>query len=79
MRTAKGRSLKVLLTKVEAKRAAIDADDNPFGTPIDYRHLSDEQLEAEYNKAIAAIPVDVSEYETMDIGDLIRTYTELLG
>lgn len=75
MQSSKGRSLKALLTLSQKSQA----DDNPWGNPIDYRHLSDEQLEAEYKKSIAAIPVDVSEYETMDIGDLIRTYTELLG
>jgi hypothetical protein len=86
MKTRKGRALEKLHNKVqakkaaiEAKRAAIDADDNPWGTPIDYRHLSDADLERAYDKAIAAIPVDVSEFEAMDVQGLIQVYTGLLG
>ena len=79
MRTAKGGSLKAMLEKAEAKRAAIAANDDPWGNPISYTHLSDEELEGAYEKSIASIPVDMSEHESMDIGELIRAYTELLG
>jgi hypothetical protein len=86
MKTRKGRALEKLHNKVqakkaaiEAKRAAIDADDNPWGTPIDYRHLSDQQLIDQYENTIASIPVDVSEFEAMDVQGLIQEYTRLLG
>lgn len=79
MRTAKGGSLKAMVEKADAKRAAIAANDDPWGTPTSYRHYTDEQLNHAYEKSIASIPVDMSDYEAMDIGELIRAYTELLG
>jgi hypothetical protein len=81
MRTSKGGTLKAMLTKAETKRAAIDADDNPWGTPIDYRHLSDQQLTEEYERLIETIPTgdDLKDLESLDVQALIQIYTGLLS
>lgn len=88
MKTNKGRSLERLHNKAQAKRAAIEAkrlaiagEDNPFGTPISYTHLSATDLEIAYNNALMSVPTgdDLKDLESLDVQALIQIYTGLLG
>jgi hypothetical protein len=69
-----GRKLKALLTVSQKQQS----DGDMWGMPIDYRSLSDEELDRRLEGHIAALPVDLSEYEGNTVSDLIQLYQSML-
>jgi hypothetical protein len=69
-----GRKMKALLTVSQKQQD----DSNIWGIPIDYRNLPDDELDRRLEGYIAALPVDLSEYEGNTVSDLIQLYQSML-
>jgi hypothetical protein len=69
-----GRKMKALLAVSQKQQS----DGDVWGIPIDYRSLPDEELDQRLDQHIAALPVDLSDYEDKTVSDLIQLYQSML-